>query len=165
METQNIELHRVVSTAIIHKDGQFLITRRSLEKRVWPGRWTVAGGGLETADYINTPPTTKNGIWYFALEKNLRREVFEEVGLEMGKIDYLLDLVFIRPDKIPVLTLSFYAPWKVGEVKLNKESIDFAWITPEQTKDYDLIEGIAEEIAMTDKILKGEDPTAIRITG
>ncbi len=48
MEVQNIELHRVVVAAIIYKDGKFLITKRSPEKRVWPNRWTVPGGGLET---------------------------------------------------------------------------------------------------------------------
>jgi len=48
MEMENIELHRVVSTAIIHKNGRFLITRRSLNKKAFPGKWTVPGGGLET---------------------------------------------------------------------------------------------------------------------
>ncbi len=154
MEVQNIELHRVVVTAIIHKGGKFLITKRSPEKRVWPNRWTVPGGGLETEDYIHTPPTTTNGIWYRALENTLRREIEEEVGVEMGKIEYLLDLVFIRPDKVPVLTLSFYAPWQSGEVKLNNESVDYAWVAYEQIKDYDLIEGIPDEIKLVDDILK-----------
>ncbi len=154
MEIQNVELHRVVVTAIIHKDGKFLITKRSPEKRVWPNRWTVPGGGLETDDYIHTPPTTVNGIWYRALESTLRREVKEEVGVEMGKVEYLLDLTFIRPDKVPVLTLSFYAPWQSGEVKLNNESVDYAWVAYEQIKDYDLIEGIPDEIKLVDDILK-----------
>ncbi len=40
MEIQNKELHRVVSTAIIHKDGKYLILRRSSKKKAFPGRWT-----------------------------------------------------------------------------------------------------------------------------
>jgi len=75
--------------------------------------------------------------------------------LEIGKISYLLDLVLIRPDGVKALTLSFYAPWKTGEVKLNDESIAHAWVTAEEAKKYDLIDGILEEIKMTDKILKG----------
>ncbi len=157
MEIQNIELHRVVVTAIIHKDNKFLITKRSPEKRVWPNRWTVPGGGLETEDYVHTPPTTASGIWYRALEGTLRREVKEEVGVEMGKINYLLDLAFIRPDKVPVLTLSFYAPWKSGEVVLNDESVDSAWVAYEQVKEYDLIEGIPDEIKLVDEILKNNN--------
>jgi len=151
---KNRELHRIVSTAIIYKGNKYLITKRSLDKKVWPGRWTVPGGGLEIDDYVNTKPTTKNNIWYFALAESLRREIKEEVGVEIGEIKYLLDLAFIRPDNIPVLTLSFYAPWKKGKVKLNSESIDFAWITQEKIKNYDLIEGIPEEIKMVAKILQ-----------
>jgi 8-oxo-dGTP pyrophosphatase MutT (NUDIX family) len=123
----------------------------------------VPGGGLEIDDYINNPPATGN-IWYFALESGLRREIEEEVGLEVGKISYLLDLAFIRPDNIPVITLSFYAPWKNGEVKLNSENIEFAWVTEQQAKNYDLIEGILEEIQMVNKILKSEDPSTIKFS-
>jgi len=156
MEVQNIELHRVVVAAIIYKDGKFLITKRSPEKRVWPNRWTVPGGGLETEDYIHTPPTTTSNIWYRALENTLRREVKEEVGVEMGKVGYLLDLAFIRPDKVPVLTLSFYAPWKSGEVVLNGESVDYAWVACDELQNYDLIEGIADEIKLVEEILKNQ---------
>ncbi|MBI2103721.1 NUDIX domain-containing protein [Candidatus Woesebacteria bacterium] len=146
---------RIVSTCIIHKKGKYLITQRSLDKKVWPGRWTVPGGGLEIDDYVNLKPTTKSRIWYLALEGSLRREIKEEVGVEIGEIDYLLDLAFVRPDNIPVITLSFYAPWKKGKVRLNIESINFAWITAKETEKYNLIEGIAEEILMVDQILKG----------
>ncbi len=36
MEIQNIELHRVVSTAIIYKDGKYLIVQRSPNKKTFP---------------------------------------------------------------------------------------------------------------------------------
>ena len=161
MDISNKELHRIVKTAIIHKDAKYLITRRSLDKIAFPGKWTVPGGGLSVDDYINTPPTSPN-IWYFALENVLRREILEEVGLEIEKISYLLDLVLIRPDQTKVLTLSFYAPYKSGEVKLNDESIAHAWVSFEEAKKYDLIGGILEEIEMTDRILKGEDPSEVK---
>lgn len=153
MEIQNIELHRIVSTAIIYKDDKYLIIKRSLNKKVFPGRWTVPGGGLEVTDYINTPKTTPDA-WYYAIENSLKREIKEEVGLEVEKLKYLLDLTFIRPDKIPVVTLSYYCDWKSGEVKLNDENIDYRWVTVDEAKNYDLIEGILEEIGMVDKILK-----------
>lgn len=159
---KNRELHRIVSTAIIHKNRKFLITRRALNKKVWPGRWTVPGGGLEIDDYINTRPTTQNNIWYFALENSLRREIKEEVRIEIGKVSYLLDLAFIRPDNIPVITLSFYAPYKGGKVKLDKESIDFAWVGAREAQKYDLIEGIPEEIKMVDLILHGKNPHEVK---
>lgn len=161
-QIKNRELHRIVSTAIIYKKDKFLITRRSLDKKVWPGRWTVPGGGLEIDDYVNTRPTTKSGIWYFALVDSLKREVNEEVGVEMGDVKYLLDLAFIRPDSIPVITLSFYAPWKKGKVKLNNESMEYAWVEAKEVGKYDLIEGIDTEIKMVDAILKGKNPSKIK---
>jgi len=160
MEIQNAELHRVVSTAIIHKDGKYLIVQRSPEKKVFPSRWTVPGGGLEITDYINTPKTTPDA-WYFAIENSLKREIKEEVGLEVERLKYLLDLVFIRSDNAPVVTLSYYCDWKSGEVKLNEENVNYKWVTYEEAKNYDLIEGILKEIELVDKILKGENPNQV----
>jgi 8-oxo-dGTP diphosphatase len=164
-EIKNRELHRIVSTAIIYRDEKYLITRRSLSKKAFPGQWTVPGGGLEIDDYAEMPPTTQsqdNDIWYFALEQSLRREIKEEVGVEVGAFQYLLDLTFVRSDNIPVLTFSFYAPWKSGNVALNDESINHAWITADEAKTYDLIAGIAQEIEMVDCILNGKDPKSVK---
>lgn len=156
MEIQNVDLHRVVATAIIHKDGKYLIVQRSPNLKVFPGKWGVAGGGLEVADYINEPKNTPDA-WYFAVENSLKREIKEEAGLEVEKLKYLLDLIFIRPDNIPVVCLSYYCDWKSGDVKLNEENINYAWVTYEEAKKYDLVEGILEEIEMVSKILKGEN--------
>ncbi len=154
------ELHRISSTAIIHKAGKYLITRRSLDKKAFPGKWTVPGGGLSTDDYINTPKTTAD-LWYFGLQNSLKREVKEEVNLEIGPIKYLLDMTFIRPDGVPVLILSFYADYKSGEVKLDDDNIDYAWVSYEEARNYDLIDGILEELRMVDEIMKGADINSV----
>jgi len=158
MEIQNKELHRITSTAIIYREEngafKYLITQRALTKKAFPGKWTVPGGGLEVDDYINTPKTTTDH-WYFAIENSLSREIKEEVGLEVEDVRYLLDMVFIRPDGIPAIILSFYAKYKTGEIILDEDTINFAWATAEECRNYDLIEGILEEIEMTDKILGG----------
>ena len=160
MEIINKELHCLVVTAIIVKEGRYLIVQRNKNKKAWPGLWTVPGGGMETGDYINTERTTAD-CWYFAVEKTLNREVKEEVCLEIGRAKYLLDIAFIRPDGIPVITLSFYCDWKNGEVKLNEENIDYHWVTLEEAKGFELIPGILGEIEMVDKILQGQNPDEI----
>ncbi len=155
MEIKDKELHRIAPTAIIYnKDRKYLITKRALTKKVYPGKWNVPGGGLSTDDYVNSPPTHGNDQWYGALESAVRREVREEVNLEIGKLEYLLDLAFIRPDGIPVLVVSYFAPYESGEIKLDADSVEYAWVTPQEAKTYDLIEGTLEEIEMVDKILK-----------
>ena len=148
-----MELYRVTVTAIIIRDGKFLITRRSRNKKAWPGLWTVPGGGMELNDYINTPKTNSD-CWYYAVENTLKREVKEEVGLEIGRAKYLLDIAFIRPDSIPAITLSFWCHWKSGEVRLGKDMTDYAWVTPEEAKKYNLIPGIFDEIESVNELLK-----------
>jgi 8-oxo-dGTP pyrophosphatase MutT (NUDIX family) len=161
------ERHRVVMTAIIYrKEGdiyKYLITKRAPTKKVFPNLWTVPGGGLEPSDYENKPKTT-NDAWYFALEDALRREVREEVGLEIGKPKYLLDLVFIRPDNVPVLTLSYYAPYVAGDVKLEEgDLVEHKWINSSEVKGYEFISGIDAEIKMTDEILNGNSNPELKI--
>ena len=146
------ELHRITSTCIIHKDGKYLLLQRSFDKKVFPGKWTVPGGGLSIDDYMNTPKTTSDH-WYYALENSLRREIKEEAGVEVGKISYLCDMTFIRPDNIPVIILSFYAPYQNGEIKLDNESVNHTWATCEELQNHDLIEGIADEIKLVDKLI------------
>lgn len=146
MEIKSKELHRIALTAIIRKDGKYLITKRSPDKKAFPNKWTVPGGGLETDDYVNTKPTTEAGQWYYAVEEALRREIKEEVNLEVDKPKYLLDLTFIRPDGVPVVVLSFYCNYVSGEVELDEDSVDYKWISVDELDEYDLIDGIADEI-------------------
>ncbi|MFH1346943.1 MAG: NUDIX domain-containing protein [Spirochaetota bacterium] len=164
---ENKELHRITSTAIIYKkegDGiKYLITKRSPDKKAFPNKWTVPGGGLETDDYASAPPSTSAGQWYYALETSLRREIKEEVNLEVGFVKYLLDLAFIRPDGTPVIVLSFYAPYKSGEVKLDDDAVEYVWASYEECKNYDLIDGILDEIRMVDEILKGKSEEEVRL--
>ncbi len=164
MEIKDRELHRITSTAIIYKDNKFLILKRSPDKKAFPNKWTVPGGGLEVDDYIDMPKN-KEGIWYFAIEKSLKREVIEECALEIGKVKYLLDMTFINPKGTPAIILSFYTKYKSGEVKLNEESVEYAWVTYEEAKKYDLIDGILGELEMVDRILNGEDLEDIEYSG
>ncbi len=156
MEIKDKELHRVTATAVIYKpDFTYLITKRSMHKKVMPGKWTVPGGGLNVDDYINTPPSTKGAQqWYGALEKSLRREIKEEVNLEIEKPEFLVDLTFIRPDGIPVICFSYFAKYLSGEVKLDEDATDFRWATVGEAKDYDLIDGILGEIEEVEQILQ-----------
>ena len=159
--TANPYLHNVSVTAIIHKNGKYLITKRSPEKKAFPNKWTVPGGKLETSDYANLPKTTP-GAWYGAVTETLKREVKEEVGLNISNIRYLIDMTIIGSDNTPTIVLSFYAKYKSGTVKLDEDSVDLAWVTLKEARRYDLIEGIWEEIEMVDKILKGTSPERVK---
>lgn len=152
---ENKFLHEVVITAIIIKDERYLITRRSPNKKRFPGMWTVPGGKLETNDYVNLPKETKD-YWYNVLEKVLKREVSEEVGLQIKNIEYVTSLATVHGDGNPSLVISAMADWESGEVKLQEEETDkFEWVTLEEAKNYDLIDGIYDELVMADNKRKG----------
>ncbi|MBI2045604.1 NUDIX domain-containing protein [Candidatus Pacearchaeota archaeon] len=147
--------HYIAVTGIIVKDGKYLITKRPSTKKAFPNKWTVPGGNLEVEDYLNLPKDTGDH-WYNVFEKVLRREIKEEVGLEIGNIKYLTSMTFLKGED-PVLIVSMYSDYSSGEVVLNEESVDFAWVSLEETRNYDLIEGIYEEFVMLDKMLNGQE--------
>lgn len=148
-------LHEVVITAIIVKDKKFLITRRSPNKKRFPGMWTVPGGKLETKDYLALPKSTEF-YWYNVLEQVLKREVAEEVGLEISDIEYITSLATVHQDGNPSLVISCIAKYVSGEVKLQKEETDeYKWVSIDEAKNYKLIDGIYDELVMATKHLNG----------
>lgn len=148
---ENKFLHEVVITAIVVKDGKYLITRRSENKSRFPGMWTVPGGKLETDDYTSLPKDTEHH-WYNVLEQVLRREVREEVRLEIANINYVTSLAMVHDDGAPSLIISAMADRKSGEVTLQEEEADeYEWVSAEEAKEYDLIDGIYDEIVMADQ--------------
>jgi 8-oxo-dGTP pyrophosphatase MutT (NUDIX family) len=152
-------LHFVAVTCIIEKKGddgvsRFLITKRAPTEKAWPNKWTVPGGKFVYTEYKDLPRSSINEAqWYNVMEFVLRKEVREEVGLEVGTPDYVTNLVAVRPDGYPVVVFSFWAPYKSGEVKLSHEMTDFAWVTSEEARRYDMIDGIPDEIAEVEKRL------------
>ena len=145
--------HYIAVTGIIIKNGKYLITQRALNKKVFPGKWTIPGGNLELEDYINSEKDTSIH-WYNVLEKVLRREIKEETGLKIKNLGYITSMSFMKGNE-PMLIVSLYGDYESGEVNLNEESINYKWVSLEEAKDYDLIEGIYEELKILDGMIKG----------
>src|SRR3989344_934412 len=144
----------VVVTAIVVKDGAFLLERRAPTVKRFPGKWSVPGGKLEPGDYISLPKDTEH-YWYNVLERALGREVREEVGIEIANLRYLTSLARMHEDGTPSLVISCIADYAGGEVRLQPEELDDArWATLEEAKSYDLIDGIYDELLMAEEYLK-----------
>jgi len=159
-------LHFVTATAIIAKKDtddvvRFLIAKRASTEKAFPNKWTVPGGKLVRHEYEHLPnrpyasgvesPTPQ---WYNMMDWLVRKETLEEVNVEIENIQYLTDLVFIRPDGYPVVTLSFWCMYKSGNAKPGKDLTEVAWVTAEEAKIYDMIDGIPEEIAVVEQQIK-----------
>lgn len=137
-------MYNVAVTGIVRNaGGKMLITKRHPDKKKWPNKWTVPGGQLEDKDFLGTP-TPINNQWYNTLDNCLRREVREETGIEINSIRYLTNIA------VPgCIIISFIADTIVPFplVKLQDgETVEHAWVTAEEAKDYDLIEGILDEL-------------------
>lgn len=147
------KVHYVVVTGILMRDGKYLLVKRADWEKAFPGKWTVPGGKLEVMDYIlNKKDTSEH--WYGVLENVLRREIMEEVGITIENIGYVTSMVYIRPDGIPCLIISLYAEPLELNVKLCKALTDFKWVSLEEAKDFDLIEGIYDELLILDEFIK-----------
>jgi len=146
-------VHYVTVTGILVKDGKYLIAKRADWEKAFPGMWTVPGGKLEVLDYALKQKDT-SVQWYNVLENLLKREIKEEVNLDVKNIGYVTSLVYIRPDEIPCLVISLYAEPVGDEIKLCKALTEYKWVDLEEAKNYDLIDGIYEELAILDEFLK-----------
>jgi 8-oxo-dGTP diphosphatase len=150
------EKFEVVITAIIIKDGKYLVTRRAMTKKRFPGMWTVPGGHLDTKDYLDLPKDTEH-YWYNVLEKALKREIQEEVGIEITNVDYVTSLASVHSDGNPSIVISCMGDYVSGEVKLvDGENDKYEWVTLEQAKTMPLIDGIYDELAMTEARRSGK---------
>jgi len=157
MHDRNKTHYVTVTGILVNKERKYLIAKRAEWEKAFPGKWTVPGGKLEVLDYCLRKKDTPHH-WYNVLEELLKREIKEEVGLEFEKIGYVTSLVYIRDDGIPCLVISLYAEAKDGEVVLDKSLTEYKWVDINEAKNYDLIEGIYDELLILDNFLKqGKD--------
>ncbi|MDD3480748.1 MAG: NUDIX domain-containing protein [Patescibacteria group bacterium] len=163
MKIKKNKLFELVTTAIILEkpykkgvDPKFLILQRAEHEKFGPLKWTVPGGKLATEDYTVLKKQTED-YWYGAIEAVLRREVAEECNLKIKNIWYLTSLARVTGDGFGNLVLSFVADNAGGELKIDEKDFnDYAWVTTEEAKKYDLFDGIVEEFVMIEKVLAGE---------
>jgi 8-oxo-dGTP pyrophosphatase MutT (NUDIX family) len=161
-KAKNNKLFYFVVTGIIYhpEKKKCLILKRSEKEKAHPGLWGVTGGKLEWEDMQNNPPTKQNHDikdWDNLVDKLLFREALEESGLVVEDMRYIDNVVFLRPDNVPVVCMKCAVKYVSGEVKIAPEFDDFAWVDEEEVKSYKAIDGIDEEIKRTIKIFEKEN--------
>ncbi len=148
------KVHYIVVTGILVKEDKYLIVKRADWEKAFPGKWTVPGGKLEVLDYVLKDKDTSQH-WYNVFENLLKREIKEEVGLDIQNIGYVTSMVYIRPDNIPCIIVSLFAePINGDNIRLCNALTEFTWADLEEAKNYELIEGIYDELIILDRFLK-----------
>ncbi|MBW2986973.1 NUDIX domain-containing protein [Candidatus Woesearchaeota archaeon] len=150
------KVHYVSITGIVRKNGKYLICKRSPKEKAFPNKWCVPGGKIEHSDFVNTQKDTADH-WLDIFEKVLKKEIKEETNLEIKDIGYCSSLVFIRPNGYSTIIVSLFADYADGEIKLaDDELTEYAWVTLDEAKKYDLIENIYEQLVRVDGLYKNK---------
>lgn len=137
------QLHIVLVNAVVEKDGKYLIAQRSFEESHMPGWWSLPGGKVDR---------TEGGV-RDVLIQTLKREVLEEVGLEIEDRPVLIyNTTFIRSTGHHVIEFCFFCRWKSGEAQALDDSIGVAWVPPSQLDSYQISKEMKERIRLADSL-------------
>lgn len=111
---------RIIVLAAIEHDGKYLLTLQSKKAR-HGGLWGFPGGNLE---YDETK-----------LANTLKREIIEEVGLEI-EIQGLIGIHIEIEDDLQLVFFYFKAKKIDGKEKTSAEISDFRWLTLKELKEF-----------------------------
>lgn len=140
-------LHPVVHLHVLNGAGQIFLQKRADDKIIQPGKWdTAVGGHMDYGEDV---------------EKALRRETREEIGLTDFKAKKVLSYVFESKVERELVNTYITNDWK-GEIKVDPEEISEGrfWslkevdenlgkgvFTPNFEQEFTRIKGKIEEMA------------------
>ncbi|WP_026560636.1 NUDIX domain-containing protein [Bacillus sp. J37] len=130
----------------IYRDEKWLLVRRSEKEEHEGGSLSLVGGKCEI-----------EGNSRDILERTLRREIFEEVGIEVTVGCYVNSSSFVTASGVNVIDIVFLCQHKSGEpyAKSTEEVNDVIWLTTSEIlADTDLPYYLKENVNLADKLLR-----------
>lgn len=136
MPEKTMPLHVVYVEAWIKRDNTYLLAKRSSKDDQAAGRWAVPGGKVDME--------VENNI----IENSLKREVMEEVGVEVNNFNFIESRSFIRSSGHHVVGMSFTADYVSGEAQPLDDQDEIKWATLEEAKSLmdEFYQGILEKL-------------------
>lgn len=114
--------HLVVEILVRHREGDYLLMRRSLSKNKVPGRWEASASGSVLSGEASLEAA--------------KRELREETGIDRGDFSYLGRHVY---GELGVIFHNYLCltDFKKDKITLQEgETMDYRWITAEEFKDF-----------------------------
>jgi len=118
--------NRNCSVALIEKDGKILMGNKASGVGPYPDTWRLPGGGIEEGE---TP------------EDAVKREVMEEVGLEVLEVEKIGIYEDEEPNKNGEMIHYVFNMFKVkisGNEKVSEEFPEINWIEKDKLNEYPL---------------------------
>lgn len=114
-------IHHIVNVeGAIVRDGRYLLVVRGAKERHAAGMLSLVGGKVEDAGTVAN-----------ILEDTLRREIIEEIEVEVSDIIYVHSTAFVSDDQEPVVDIVFLCKWAEGEPTIRDfdEVASIRWLT------------------------------------
>jgi dihydroneopterin triphosphate diphosphatase len=127
---------RFVVNLIEDAQNRLLFLKRATHLERSPGQWGLCSGGMEDGE---TPDA--------ASTRELREELGDAIHLEpVRSIGPVRDRLYGGIYDFHL----FHLRWRGGTIRLNHEHTEYAWITKEAFRDYDVMRGLDEDILYLD---------------
>src|SRR5690606_15566116 len=107
----------------IHRDGKWLLIRRSEKEEHAGGSLSLVGGQCDAEGFSSD-----------ILERTLEREIFEEVGCSVCSLKYVNSSSFVTDSGVNVIDIVFLCHFQSGEpyCKSADEVDEVLWMTTEE---------------------------------
>lgn len=145
MQETDIVTHVVAVTAIVRKGNKYLLAKRSFNDPQQGGKWSFPGGKVDAE--------IEEGI----IEKTLKREIKEEVGIEIkDEVKLIYNNSFTRVSGHHVVMLVFMCDYESGEAQALEGQEEIRWVTMKELGEMknELPDYTWDKIAALQKFLK-----------
>ncbi len=116
---------------IMNEEDELLLLRRSPSVIRWPGKWGIAGGGLNAGE---SPAS--------GLRRELREELGRDVRIRMLRGPETLKAIGGYGGCIHL----WHALWVDGNIRLSEEHTEWAWVGREVFGRLDVMPGVSQDL-------------------
>ncbi len=121
---------------VVNDNSEILLLKRSTASRYGPGLWGFPAGHIEAGE---------------SPQECADRELFEEIGTDVS-VEPVQQLDPVR-DEISGRIFEFYLfhlRWLGGEITLNDEHTDYAWVNRHDYQNYPVMRGVDLDLLYLD---------------